>query len=137
MISFAGTNWLGVIAATLAYYLLGAIWFTPLFGRAWDRAIGFQRPERWRPAALYYLGPLAGCFIATLATSALVGSLGAGSVVQAAALGLVVGVGYGTTVSVVNAITPHTPRPLLLGSVTGAYHAVGITLAAVILSFFA
>ncbi len=52
---------------------------------------------------------------------------------DALVLALVVGVGYATAVSAVNAVTPTTPRPILLGAVTGSYHLVGVLIAAAIL----
>ena len=29
-------DWLPIALATIAVFVLGALWFTPLFGRAWD-----------------------------------------------------------------------------------------------------
>ena len=58
-------------AAGVAYFVLGGLWFTPLFGRFWDRAVGFQRPLKWRPSAIYYIAPLVGCLVAALAMSVL------------------------------------------------------------------
>ncbi len=40
-------------------------------------------------------------------------------------LGLLVGGGYAASVSLTNAVTPNTPRPLLLSAVTASYHVVG------------
>lgn len=126
-------SWLAVIVGTLAYYLLGAIWFSPAFGRQWDKALGFSRPERWRPGTLYYLAPLLGCLASTIATAILVQATGVQSMGGAVSLGLVVGIGYSAAVSAVNAITPNTPRPILYGAVTGGYHTVGSLIVAVIL----
>ena len=39
------------LTAGAAYFALGGLWFTPLFGKQWDRAVGFQRPARWQPAS--------------------------------------------------------------------------------------
>jgi hypothetical protein len=55
-------------------------------------------------------------------------------IVDAVAFGLDVGAGYGLPTSIVNAIAPHAPHPLLYGTVTGAYHTVGPMLVAVILT---
>lgn len=44
--ALAHLNWFAVGLAGLAYYLLGAAWFTPLFGRAWDRS---RRPRQTQP----------------------------------------------------------------------------------------
>jgi hypothetical protein len=38
-------NWLGIVVATLAFFTVGAIWYTALFGKAWQREVGF-RPEQ-------------------------------------------------------------------------------------------
>ena len=43
MITLSDINWWAVLLATFGYYVLGALWFTPLFGRAWDRSIGYDR----------------------------------------------------------------------------------------------
>jgi len=48
---------LSPVIAGIAYFALGGIWFSPLFGKQWDKAAGFVRPEKWRPAAVYYLAP--------------------------------------------------------------------------------
>ncbi|MDQ4137922.1 MAG: DUF1761 domain-containing protein [Actinomycetota bacterium] len=126
-------DWLAVLLATLAYYVLGALWFTPLFGRAWDRAVGFTRPRGHRFGPLYYLAPLLGCAAATVATAVLVAALGVEQFADAVALGLLVGLGYATAVSVTNAVTPTTPHPLLLATVAGGYHVVGLVLVSVLL----
>lgn len=127
-------SWLRILVATLAYYLLGAVWFSPAFGRLWDIALGFQRPDKWSPGPLYYAGPLVGCFVASIATAILVRAVGARSVADGLTLGAVVGLGYCAAVSCVNAITPNIPHPILYGAVTGGYHALGVSIVAVILT---
>ena len=37
-------NWLAVIASTLAYFSLGAIWFGPIFGKMWMKGHGITPP---------------------------------------------------------------------------------------------
>lgn len=125
-------NWLAVIVSTLAYYALGALWFTPLFGSAWDRSIGFERPRGHRFPPIYYVTPLISSFVVTVATAVLVDALDIERVSDAVLLGLVVGIGYAAAISFNNAVTPHTPRPLLLGAVTGSYHLVGIVIVSAI-----
>ena len=131
--SVMDVNGLAVALAGLAYYLLGALWFTPLFGRAWDRSIGFERPAGNRFPARYYVTPLVSCLVVAVATATLAAALSLETLMEAAVLGIVVGVGYAASISVNNAITPHTPRPFLLGAITGGYHVVGIVLASVII----
>jgi hypothetical protein len=35
-----GINWLAVVAAAVSSFVLGGLWFGPLFGKAWMRASG-------------------------------------------------------------------------------------------------
>lgn len=127
-------NWLAILVSTVVYFMMGALWFARFgFGRIWDRALGFDRPHGWKPAPLYYIGPLMGSLVATLATATLIYAFDITTAGDAVMLGLVVGIGYAGMASVVNAITPNIPKPLLLGAVTGAYHTLCITLAALVL----
>ncbi|KQY23057.1 hypothetical protein ASD16_10735 [Cellulomonas sp. Root485] len=119
-------SWLAIGIATLVYYLLGALWFTPLFGAAWDTAIGYTRVRGERFSAAYYVVPLVSSLLVTVAMGLLVAAAGIEEPVDALVLGLVVGIGVALAVSVNNALTPHTPHPFRLGVITGGYHVVGI-----------
>ena len=35
-------NWLGVVLGALAFFAVGAVWYTVLFGKAWQRATGLS-----------------------------------------------------------------------------------------------
>lgn len=131
--AFGQVNWFAVAAATLAYYFLGALWFTPLFGAAWDHAVGFERPKDYRFPPIYYVIPLITSLLVSSATGVLVAALDVVAPIEALVLALVLAFGYAAAVSVTDAVTPSTPRPLLLGAVTGGYHVVGIFVVTAIL----
>ena len=38
-------NWLAVVVATLAFFAVGAIWYTALFGRIWQREVGLSEEQ--------------------------------------------------------------------------------------------
>lgn len=61
-------NWVGVIVATVAAFALGALWYGPLFSKAWLRSLGKTEADmREGPP----IGPLlAAQFVATLITAA-------------------------------------------------------------------
>jgi hypothetical protein len=40
-INWSEINWLAVIVAGLAAFMLGGVWYTALFGKAWQTAHGF------------------------------------------------------------------------------------------------
>lgn len=123
------------LAAGAAYFVLGGLWFTPLFGKQWDRAIGFQRPVRWRPGLPYYLVPWAGCLAVAMAVGHLLELVAARSLGEALTLGLVVGAGISLAITSVNALAPNMPRPVLYAAVTGSYHVLGAVLCAAIHSW--
>lgn len=135
--ALAQLDWLAVALATIAYYLLGAIWFTPLFGKTWDRAIGYDRAPGSRFGAAYYLVPLVSALLVSLAIAVLTTSLAPISIGESLTMGLVVGLGVAAPISINNGLTPHTPRPFLFGAVTGSYHLVGILMVSVIIGTFA
>jgi hypothetical protein len=126
-------NWLAIILGTLAYFFLGAIWFTPLFGKAYDEALDSKRTkgQKWPP--IYYTGPFVSSLIVTTATSVLMYALNVAQMSDALLLGLIVGVGYAMSISFNNSINPKIPKPLLYGAVTGSYHLVGIVIVAAII----
>jgi hypothetical protein len=132
--SLTSVDWLAVTLATLAYFLLGALWFTPLFGRAWDRSLGIERKRGERYPPIYYVLPLVSSLLVSLATAVLAGAIGIEGWADAAMLGLVVGIGYSAAVTFTNAVTPTTPHPLAFAAITGSYHVVGAVIAAVIIA---
>ena len=121
-----------VVVAAAAYFALGGLWFTPLFGRQWDRAVGFERPPRWRPGPPYYLVPLVGCMAVSLTLGFLLEREPPASTYDALRLGLAVGAGVSLAVTSVNAVAPNMPRPALYAAVTGSYHVAGAVLCGVI-----
>ena len=133
--ALAAVNWLAVVAATVALYLFGGLWYSPLFfGSRWRAGVGFVPPHDWKPGALLYLAPLAGCFVVTLATALLVTIADAHSATDGVVLGLIVGLGYAAAVAGVDATAPSHPRPATLALIVGAYWTIGLTMVAVILS---
>jgi hypothetical protein len=131
--AFVDLSWPAVGAAVLVYYLLGALWFTPLFGRAWDQAIGYVRAPGQKFSAAYYLVPLASSVLVTLAAAVLMALVEPEMLVDAVGVGLVLGLGVALPISVNNALTPHTPHPFRHGLITGGYHVVGVVAVALVL----
>jgi hypothetical protein len=124
---------LAVFVAGVAYFVLGGLWFTPLFGKQWDQAVGFDRPVKWRPDPVYYIGPLLGCLVASFAVAFLMTLAKPESLLSALLIGLAVGLGFGATITSINAISPNMPKPGLYAAVTGGYHLAGLILCSAII----
>jgi hypothetical protein len=132
-------NYLAVLVAALAYFILGAIWYAPpVFGNAWMKASGMEMPaEGERPGPAIYIGPFFGCLIAALATALLAAATGTDTVGGGIVLGLVVGIGYVLSVTLSTAIfETHKPRKGVWFVITSLYHVVGLVLAAAILALW-
>src|SRR5687767_11636392 len=39
-------NWLAIAVGTLAFFLIGALWYGVLFGKAWQRETGITEPPQ-------------------------------------------------------------------------------------------
>lgn len=35
-------NWLAIVVGTVAFFLVGAVWYTALFGKPWQREVGLS-----------------------------------------------------------------------------------------------
>ena len=129
-------NWLAVIVAALAYFLLGAVWYAPpVFGRAWMRASGIEVREGEGPGPAFYALPLVADIVAAVALGMLARATGSDSVGEGIVLGLVVGVGFvATVIATTGLFDTKKPIPGLWALITGAYNVVGLLIAAVIVS---
>lgn len=43
--AFSNINWLSVIVAAISSFLVGGVWYGPLFGRAWMTEFGFTEDD--------------------------------------------------------------------------------------------
>jgi len=130
---FTNINILAVIVSTIAYYVLGGLWYSPfLFGKYWDKAIGFKRPKKWKSPILFYIMPFIGCLVVSIAIALTMQLVHFASVQNAIVFGIILGVGFSVSTSMVNAVTPKMEKPFMYGLVTGVYHLVGVVMVIII-----
>jgi hypothetical protein len=129
-------NWLAVIVAALAYFVLGSIWYAPpVLGRLWIESSGIQMPEGQRPSPAIYLSPLLTCFVATVATGMLVVGTRTNELKEGFQLGIVIGVGFALSITILGGIfETGKPKPMVSALISGGYHLIGLVIAAMILS---
>ncbi len=119
--ALSGLNWTAIAMATVASFVLGGLWFTVLFGKAYALALGRQDEPPAKPAPLFIAGPLVCGLVTTIASAILVQALHVQSLAEALAFGAIVGVGYLAATTVNTAINPNMPRPLFYGLISGGY----------------
>jgi hypothetical protein len=90
---FYGLNWLAILAATIAGFVLGGIWYGPLFGKAWLRAIG-KHEEDLGSAAIPLTLSFFTAFATALLMALLINALLVKTVLDGALLGLYIGIGF-------------------------------------------
>jgi uncharacterized membrane protein len=127
-------NWLSVLLAFIAYFLLGALWYMVLFPQPYKVSLGKAHETLNNQSALFVVGPGICVLITVLATAVLFYMLHIATYGDALGLAALVGLGYLVANTTNIAINPNIPRPLLYSTITSAYHVVGITLTCLILA---
>lgn len=126
-------NWLSVICAFIPYFMLGALWFTVLFPKAYHLSLGKEHQTQQKPELIFILGPALCCLVITVASAVLIYALQISNMRDGSLFALIVGGGYLVANTVNIAINPNIPRPLLYGLISGAYHMAGIVIVCFIL----
>lgn len=82
-------EWIGVVVATLALFLLGFLWYGPIFGKVWSKATGIPMNQEFSGMAGLMIATLVYLFVFNVGIAYLVPF---DSVEHAAVWGFIVGV---------------------------------------------
>jgi hypothetical protein len=128
-------NWLSVLVAFVAYFLLGALWYMLLFAKPYRASLGKENEPAisQNQDPLYVVGPAVCTLLITITCAVLLYALHIDTYGNALRFALLVGVGYLFTNTVNIAINPNMPRPFFYGLITDSYHLVGMVLVSLIL----
>ncbi len=127
-------NWLAIIVAAIAYFAVGALWYSPVaFGNTWMEAGGLTL-EGEGPGAAIYVVPLIGSLLSAIALGMLAEATETDTLGEGLVLGVVAAVGFAFAISLVTATFESTkPKPMVWGAINAGYHMVGILIAAAII----
>jgi Protein of unknown function (DUF1761) len=126
-------NWLAVAAATLANAMLGALWFTALFGKHYTTALGREGAPPVKMTPIFIAGPFLCGLVTCIASAVLMRALGIDAVGDGLAFGLITGFGFLTATTVNTGINPNIARPVLYGLISGSYFLVAGVIISIIL----
>ncbi|NGP87643.1 DUF1761 domain-containing protein [Fodinibius halophilus] len=130
---FISLNWLSIIAAGAAYFLIGGIWYGPLWGKVWMREKGMdEHPEPPNPVIYLYSFILQ--LIVGLSLALFIAALGTNTALQGLYVGLSAGAGFVLTTVGVNGL--YNDMSLKLFAIDGGYHLVGFGIAGLIIGLF-
>jgi len=128
-------NWLAVAASALAYFFLGAVWYSPvLFSKTWVRLSGVKMNEDSRKKLpMMMLGSVLISLVMALTLALLLlGTQSIGHPVRGVMLGGLVSVGIAFTAMALNNMYESRPLGLLL--INWGYNFAGSLLICLILS---
>jgi hypothetical protein len=130
---FSHINWLAVLVAALAYFILGAIWYSKaLFAPAWAKAVGIDmsNPNKKGLGALM-LGSFILIIITCIGQALLVVRMDLFILSSGLKLGALTGLCFATTAVAISFI--YERRPTVIYFIDCGYHVVGQIAAAIIL----
>jgi hypothetical protein len=133
MYALTHLNWLHVLVATLAYFALGAIWYSFLFQKQWIRYqnIDTSNPDAKKGAGMIMLVGFIWTFIMVTGIAVLVSKTPLlGGVLSGVKLGLTTGILSALAISMTYL---YLKRPAGLHLIDGLYHVAGQIIAAIIL----
>lgn len=132
---FGDVNYLAVLVATIAWFVLGAIWYAPpVLGRPWRRSLGIQMPEGSRPTPLIFGVTFVAYFVTTVALAALARATGSETVGEGTVLGVVTGAGLALMIFVGGALYERKPEPGVWLAVNGIFNMIAYLLVSVIVT---
>ena len=86
MLDFLGLNWWAILVATGAAFVLGFLWYGPLFGQAWLKALGKTEADL-QPSPT----PFVISFFTTLLSCVVLGAIMKGMALHSLSGGLLIG----------------------------------------------
>ena len=125
----AGVSWLAIIVAAFVTFLLGGLWYGPLFGKPWMRASGVTE-ERARQGNMPLIFGLSFVLqlLAAFSLDMFIGEAGTGFGVFAGAM-----TGIFFVATAFGVVYLFEQRPLAHWAVNAGYHVVSFTMMGTIL----
>jgi hypothetical protein len=132
--SFSHINWLAVLVAAIAFFAVGAVWYSFLFRDAWIKASGVSMndPNAKKGASAMFLSSFILIVITVVGLALLTARLGSGGWMTGLKVGLVAGVCFCTT-AISNSYL-YERRPLALHLINSLYNVVGCVVAGIIIA---
>jgi len=129
-------NFLALIAAAIAYWGIGSLWFGPLFGKIWMAELGKNNITIQRPESKAFAGMMISSFIYNLLTTFAISYLvfNPGSILIPAALKMGALLGVCISFASLGVTYLWVSRTWKLLLIDGSYHVAGVMAATLILS---
>ena len=127
-------HWLGALLGGLAYFALGALWYSKiLFAPKWIEycKIDVNNPDMKKGVAGIFVSSLVLMMITSICIAILAHKLETNGALNGAKLGLLTGLGFGTTAISISYL--YEKRPFGLYLINGGYTVVGSMIAGAVI----
>jgi hypothetical protein len=133
---FSNLPWLHIIVAGVAYFALGAIWYSFIFKNAWIKASGVNvnDPNMKKGMVQTMLASLVLMIVASLGIALFLSKTGVYSWMSGAKVGLVAGVCFSATSVCISYL--YEKRPWMLHFINAGYNVAGCVLAGIVLAIW-
>lgn len=93
MLEISGLNWLAILVATVAGFVIGGIWYGPVFGDAWLSALG-KTADEIQPSPTPFIISFITALITAIVLAVFINALDISTLGGGIVIGLLVGVGF-------------------------------------------
>ena len=126
-------HWLAVLAGGLAYFFLGAIWYTALFGKKWRsyNEAAVNDPNAKKSPAQPFIISLLLMLVCSFGLSVIVTRFDLSGALTGLKIGIITGVCFAATAVHISYV--YERRPLGLHLINGFYNIAGNIIAAIII----
>lgn len=132
--SFSHINWLAVLVAAIAFFLIGAAWYSFLFRDAWIKAsrVNVNDPNAKKGVGAMFLTSFVLVIITCVGLALFITRIGSAGWMTGLKIGLVAGICFCAT-SISNSYL-YEKRPLALHLINSFYNIIGCVIAGIIIA---
>jgi len=133
---FSHVNWPAVLVGGIAYFMLGAVWYSFLFKGAWIKASGVNMndPNAKSGVAQTMLASLVLMIIASIGLGLLITRIDTFGWMSGCKIGLITGVCFSATATSISYL--YEKRPMSLHLINGFYNIFGCVIAGIIIGLW-
>lgn len=126
------TNFLAIIVAAVVYFVIGAVWYSVLFGKTWMENVGRTKEQLMSGSKIVYLYTVIAEFGICFVMAFVIWILGTPNFMSAIKVGAFFSVGLTATIIAIN--NWYGQRSVKLTLIDSGYHIVGIIFASIIMT---
>lgn len=93
MLDFVGLNWWAILVATIVAFGIGGLWYGPLFGQAWLKALG-KTEDEIEPSPTPFIVSFFTALLTSIVLAALINSLAIATLTGGLIIGAITGIGF-------------------------------------------